>query len=73
ASRLLFSANLLDFSLIGVSQSASISSKLSRNFLRERCYAVFTSLFFYKDKAKWRRNTFRIARHFNAVFEKKRR
>ena len=51
-SRLLFLANLLDFSLLGVSQAASISSKLAQNFLRERCCAVLVSLFFTTARQK---------------------
>ena len=51
-SHLLFLANLLDFSLLGVSQAASISSKLAQNFLRERCFAVLVSLFFTNARQK---------------------
>ena len=53
-SRLLFLANLLDFSLLGVSQAASISSKLAQNFLRERCFAVLICLFFTNARQKTR-------------------
>ncbi|MBR0413887.1 MAG: hypothetical protein IJI67_02300, partial [Clostridia bacterium] len=38
-----FLANLSDFSLIGVSQPASISKKLSQKLLRERCFAVLVA------------------------------
>jgi len=71
-SRLLFSANLLAFSLLGGSQAASKSSKLSRKLLSERCFAVLVCLFFTKARQKTQ-ECFRIARLFNAELVKKRR
>ena len=70
-SRLLFLAILLDFSLLGVSQAASISSKLAQNFLRERCFAVLVSLFFTNARQKTR-ECWRIVRLFNEAVVKKR-
>ena len=51
-SRLPFSANLLVFSLLGVSQAASKASKLPRKILTERCFAVLVCLFFTKARQK---------------------
>ena len=56
-TRLLFLANSLAFSLLGVSQAASKSSKLSQKSLSERCCAVLVCRFFCLGKAKQRCNT----------------